>query len=420
MTTDRLSVLHLSHMPSSPPRFGAQARMHGLLTEVAKRHDVTAVTLLDEEFDEAEVRREMGAYCREVVVLPNPNGRQGLSKRLLQVRSMLSLHSYEHHRYAVPGLQATLDRLMTSRRFDVVNLEFPYLAHYRMRTAPPGAPPPPVVVDAHDIAYDIPRQMARTPGPAGRRLYAAVNWRKLRRDELAAVSGADAVAVCSELDRQRLHADVPGADAWVIPNAANVEHYQPRPGDPRPDGRTLLFFGLLSTVPNVDALQWFVREVWPHVVRARPDARLKIVGAWPPPAVQALAGNGVELTGFVDDLRPHLAEAAAIVVPIRLGSGTRLKIVEAMAMGKAIVSTRLGAEGLAGEHGKQLLIADEPGRFAAEALRLLDDPALAARLGAAGRTLAVEKYAWSAAARRLEELYREVIARRDAGAGKKG
>ena len=416
MISERLDILLVSSMPPSPPRFGAQARVHGLFTELARRHDVTAVVLHDEEFDRAECERAMRAWCREVVLLPNPGGRDGRTKRLMQLRSLASLDSYERHRHAVPGLQAALDRVTSARRFDVVNLEFPFLAHYRLRGSPPGTPEPALVLDAHDIAYRITRQVAEGETGLVRRVYAALNWRKLRREELAAFRAADAVAVCSELDRARLLEDLPGVRAEVIPNAADVERFRPRAGDPRPDGRTVLYFGLLATAPNIDGLRFFVREIWPRVLARRPGARFRIVGARPPPAVKELAGGSVDLAGFVEDLRPELAAAAAVVVPLRLGSGTRLKIVEALAMGKGVVSTRLGAEGLATEHDRHILLADEPERFADQVVRLLEDPATAERLGEEGRRLAVERYAWSSAARALEALYRQVISAREQAA----
>jgi glycosyltransferase involved in cell wall biosynthesis len=166
---------------------------------------------------------------------------------------------------------------------------------------------------------------------------------------------------------------------------------------------------MLSTFQNTDGIQWFVQEIWPIIARGRPDARLRILGKQPPPAVLALQKPGVEVVGFVEDLRPSLAEAAAVVVPLRLGSGTRLKIVEAMAMGKAVISTHLGAEGLEVEHGKDILLADEPEGFAREVLRVLHEPVLAARLGAAARALAVDRYAWSTAAMTLESLLLELV-----------
>ena len=196
----------------------------------------------------------------------------------------------------------------------------------------------------------------------GRRLYAGANWRKLRREELGTYRDADGVYVCSAADEQRLLDEAPGVRTTVVPNAADVDFYQPRPADPLPDGRTVVDFGLLSTVPNIDAVVHFVQDVWPRIAEARPDARFKIIGGRPPPSLLALAGPRVELTGFVPDLRPHLAAAAAVVVPLRLGGGTRLKIVEAMAMGKAIVSTTLGAEGIDALPGRDILIEDQPGR----------------------------------------------------------
>jgi glycosyltransferase involved in cell wall biosynthesis len=379
------------------------------MTQLARRHDLTAAMLVDDEFDADECRRAMQAYCREVVMVPNPYGREGLTKRLLQLRSLASTRSFERLRVTLPALQETLDRVLRAKRFDVVNLEFPYLGRYDLRQAPPGERLPPLVVDSHEIAYDLARQFARAGGSLGRRFYAGANWRKLRREELGTYRDADGVYVCSVADERRLLDQVPGARTAVIPNAADVEYYQPRPTDPPPDGSTVVYFGLLSTVPNVDGVIHFVQDIWPRIAEAHPEARCKIIGGRPPRSLLALAGPRVELTGFVSDLRPHLAAAAAVVVPLRLGSGTRLKIVEAMAMGKPVVSTTLGAEGIDALPGRDILIADEPPTFAASVVRLLDDPPLAARLGHSARRLAVERYSWRAVALTLDRFFREVI-----------
>lgn len=408
MHPERLNILCLSQMPPSPPQFGAQARMHGLYTNLARRHDVTAVALVDEAFDAKACERAMREYCREVVLVPNPRGRNGAFKRALQLRSVASLQSFERHRHTVPGLQPALDRILSRQRFDVVDVEFPFLAHYELRKAPPGAPEPLLIIDAHEIEYDMVRQFARSGGMA-RRLYAGWNWRKLRGEELAVFRAADGIFTCSQADRDRVLAEVGGARTVVIPNAADVDFYQPRPIDPPPDGNTLVFFGLLSTWPNIDGILFFLREVWPRILARRPQTRLKIIGKDPPPEVRGAAGPGVEVTGFVSDLRPHLSSAAALVVPLRIGGGTRLKIVEGMAMARPIVSTALGAEGIEAVPGRDILIADEPEAFAASVLRLLDDPALAERVGRSARQLAVEKYAWSTAAVTLERFCRDLL-----------
>jgi glycosyltransferase involved in cell wall biosynthesis len=409
MSSQRLTILYVSQVPASPPRFGAQARIHGLMTQLARHHDLTAVMLVDEGLDIEECRRAMQVYCREVVLVPNPCGREGGAKRLLQLRSLVSTRSFDRLRVTVSALQQALDRVLRAKRFDIVNLEFPYLGHCVLRQAPSGEKLPHLVVDSHEIAYDLARQFAVAGANSARRLYGAANWRKLRREELGIYREADGVYLCSAEDEQRLLDQIPEARTVVIPNAADVDYYRPRPTDPPPDGRTVVYFGLLSTVPNIDAVIHFVQDIWPRIAEANPEARCKIIGGRPPPSLLALAGPRVELTGFVQDLRPHLAAAAAVVVPLRLGGGTRLKIVEAMAMAKPIVSTRLGAEGIEAVPGRDILIEDEPAAFAGAVNRLLAEPSLAASIGESARVLAVKQYAWSGAARALEDFYRRIL-----------
>jgi polysaccharide biosynthesis protein PslH len=409
MSQERLSILYVSPMPASPPRFGAQARMHGLMTRLALRHDLTAVVLVDSEFDAEECRTAMLAYCRDVVLVPRPYVGEGLTKRLLQLQSLASPRSFERRMAAAPVMQRALDRVLRARRFDLVNLEFSFLGECDLRQAPPNQRLPRLIVNSHNIDYELARQYARAGKSLAHRLYAGVNWRKLRREELRAYRDADGVYLCSAEDERRLLDVVPGVRTAVIPNGADVDYYQPRTVDPPADGHTVVFFGLLAYAPNVDGLTHFVEKIWPRVVEAHPGARLKIMGAKPPRSLQLLAGPRVELTGFVPDLRPHLAAAAAVVVPLRLGGGTRLKIVEAMAMGKAIVSTTLGAEGIEAISGRDLLIEDQPEAFADAVNRLLGDPELAARIGQSARSLAVRRYSWSDAALALEGFYRGIL-----------
>jgi len=171
-----------------------------------------------------------------------------------------------------------------------------------------------------------------------------------------------------------------------------------------------MFFGINDYYPNTDGILFFVREVWPRLAASHPRVRLKIVGPRPTPEILAQRNARVEVTGAVDDVRAHLAEAAAVIVPLRLGGGTRLKILEAMAMAKPIVSTTIGAEGIDVVHETHLLLADEPAQFAAAVGRVLDDATLAARLGERGRALVNAKYSWEATARRLEDFLRKVLA----------
>jgi glycosyltransferase involved in cell wall biosynthesis len=405
----RMKILCVTPWPPSPPRTGAQARMHGLTAKLALRHDVTVISLIEDPFDRETAARSLGTYCRRFSLVRGSDGRPGWAKRVHQGRSLFSARSFQRLRFAIPALQDEVSRILQEEHYDAVKLDFTYLAYLDVTGSPKGTSRPQVVIDTHDIAYHLLRQVARSRVALSRRVFAAINWRKLAREERAAYREADGILVCSDADRRRVLDDVPSARVAVIPNAADVDFYQSRPHDPSPDGRTILFFGNLSTFPNIDGMRFFLDDVWPRIAGARPAARFKIVGGSAPAWLSAHAGPRVEVTGLVEDLRPHLASASAIVVPLRLGSGTRLKIVEAMAMGKAIVSTTLGAEGIDAIAGQDLLIADEPSEFAARVVDLLDDPERAAALGRRGRSLAEERYSWVGAAMTLERFLDELI-----------
>jgi glycosyltransferase involved in cell wall biosynthesis len=192
----------------------------------------------------------------------------------------------------------------------------------------------------------------------------------------------------------------------VVPNGVDLDYFAPcsRPVELR----TVVFNGVLDYRPNLDAAHHLVADVWPLVVKRHPDARLTLVGRGYAPDFRRFTRLGVEITGEVPDVRPYLARAAVISVPIRIGGGTRLKVVEGLAMGKAIVSTSLGCEGIAVRDGEHLLIGDGPNAFASRILELFDDPALGASLGRAGRQLMERDYSWQKAGERMEVLYRSV------------
>ena len=169
----------------------------------------------------------------------------------------------------------------------------------------------------------------------------------------------------------------------------------------------------MDWLPNEDAMLYFAREVLPHIRRDEPDTTLSIVGRAPTPAVRRLASEpGIEVTGRVEDVRPHIADAAVYVVPLRIGGGTRLKIFEAMAMGKAVVSTTIGAEGLPVTAGQDIVIADEPEPFAHAVVQLIRDEDARRRLATAARRLVVDHYDWSAVAQDFERALERLAASR--------
>ena len=212
--------------------------------------------------------------------------------------------------------------------------------------------------------------------------------------------------VCSDEDRHQLIARYEGLDVSIVPNGFDPAYFAPR-GEARERDR-VLFLGSLSYAPNVDGLAWFVREIWPQVRAARPAAKLEVVGREPHPNVLALAAPDIEIVGAVDDVRPHLARAAALAVPLRVGGGTRLKITEALAMQTPVVSTGVGAQGLELLDGRHLRLADAPGPFAEALIETLADPVAASRLAMDGRAEAERRFRWPELARTLVAHWRRV------------
>jgi glycosyltransferase involved in cell wall biosynthesis len=400
-------ILFVSSYPASPAAYGGQRRLEGLMSALARRHEMSAAALANSRFDIAESEREMRRYCTDVFLVRSRS--EGGGKRLLQLRAILSRRSFESHSFAVPEFQQTLDAALTKKAVDVVIVSGALgMSGYRLQQAPPGNRAPRVVLDNHNIEFDLQRQMSGA-GSVMRRLHYTINWRKVRREELEEWGSRDGVTFTSVPDRDRALSRIPSLRAAVVPNGVDLSAFQPGEADPPPDGVTVMFFGINDYYPNTDGILFLLREIWPRIASSHPRARLKIVGPQPTPEILAHRSDRIEVTGRADDLREQIASAAVMVVPLRLGGGTRLKVLEAMAMGKPVVSTVIGAEGIAAVHGEHLLLADEPEQFAAAVGRFLDDPDLGARLGRQGRALVAERYSWGAAADEMERFLSELV-----------
>jgi glycosyltransferase involved in cell wall biosynthesis len=387
---------------------GAQVRLLGLLACLARTHEVSLLSFVQPRADNARAVEAIRDYCEEVVTVPNDRlGSEGASKRALQVRSVLSSRSRLRMFHERRSFQTALDDLAARSRYDLVQVEGCYMARYAF---PRDAA---VVLDEHNIEYEIYRRSVSISTALPRKLYNFLDYLKLRSEEQRSWRTVDAVAVPSFRDQATIQRIVPGARVAVVPNAVDLEFFSPI--GPRPEASTLLFFGAMNYFPNVDAVTFFLREVMPLLKRSHPTLKLVIVGSLPPPAVLRWAGSDVVVTGAVDDVRPYLERARGVVVPLRVGGGTRLKILEAMAMGKAVVSTTVGAEGLAVTDDHDILLADDAESFAAQTRRVLDDDALVARLGLAAHRLVETDYQWKASARKLEALYASAVAARRRG-----
>lgn len=380
------------------------------MSGLSRTHEVSVLSLVDPAEDTATGVTATAAYCSEVVTVPNRRyGASGTRKRALQVASMISTASYEHLVHHDAALQAKLDAWLARERFDVVQFEFAHMASHRV--PPHGGVRPVVCLDEHNVEYDLVRRIASGDGSVLRRAYSSLDWRKIRHEEKSAWKRVDGCLLTSARDRDMLRAESPRTPTAIVPNGVDLDYFLP--ADPRSrEPATLLFFGAIDYFPNTDGILFFAREILPRIIAQHSKVRVVIVGRRPPASVLALASDRIEVTGAVDDLRPHLARATVVIVPLRMGGGTRLKILEAMGMGKAVVSTRIGAEGLLVRDGHDILLADSPSDFATRVGDVLSNRALADEMGARARSLAVDRYGWSAAVDRLAEFYDELIDKR--------
>jgi glycosyltransferase involved in cell wall biosynthesis len=405
-----LKLLFVTPYLPSPPGFGGARRLHGLFTGLARKHEVSVLALANPEESHEASLKATREYCREVEIVPNPPFALSLrGKRALQLRSLFSAKSFEWVSHVRPELRAALRGFLAREKHDVVTFEFTHMAPYRTEVGI-GPDAPLCVLDEHNIEYEILRRTAASETALLRRLYNAVNWRKLHSEELAAWRAFDGCTVTSVHDRDLLLRSLPHTRTSVVPNGVDLDFFKPGPGAAvEPD--TLLFFGAINYFPNTDGLRFFLEEIFPLVRARRPRARLSVVGHTPD-HIRALASEHVLMKGFVPDVRAEIERAAVVIAPLRVGGGTRLKIVEAMSMARPVVSTPQGAEGLEVSDSRDLFIASTPAAFADKVVRLLQDAALAGRMGDQARRLVEQRYGWAAAVSQLESFYDELGAGR--------
>ena len=407
-----MNLLFLSPYLPSPPTFGGQRRVHGLMRALARRHRIGVLALHKREDPREEWLAATRAWCSEAETFDQPMlGLAGRSKRLVQLRGLASLESWDLRSHRNRELSGRLQQKLAAEPWDALVVEFiQMMVNVDRRRLPPGLP---IVLDEHNIEFDLQRRTALAADSLARRTFQEVNWRKLQREEVAAWKWLDGISVTSERDRSLVAGAVPAGRCVLAPNGVDLESFKPPAGGAEPN--TVIFFGAHNYFPNTDGLRFLLTEIWPQIIAARPSARLRVVGPRPPDEVAALAPPSVSIEGRVDDIAAAVGRASVAIAPLRIGGGTRLKVIEAMALARPIVATRIGAEGIDVEGGRDLLLADAPGDFARAVLRLLANPAEAEALGKNARKRAEESYGWDACARPLEQLLEGLVQKRRAG-----
>jgi polysaccharide biosynthesis protein PslH len=391
---------------------GGKLRTWHLMRQLARRHEITYLAFKEPGQLDADVDGMRQVASRiETVTRSEP------AKGTLRFYADAALHLVDPLPYAVGKyrsreMKRRLRALLEIEAFDLIVCDFLVPA-----VNLPERLPCPAVIFTHNVESEIWRRHAETQNGALPRWLYRTQYERMRRYEGATLARFDGVLAVSDTDRRTFEACYPGAlrqPIHVVPTGVDTDYFAPdRNRDADSHAPRLIFTGSMDWLPNEDAMQFFCREILPLIRAAEPDVTLSIVGRAPTPAVARLASEpGIRVTGRVDDVRPYMTEAAVYVVPLRIGGGTRLKIFEAMSMGKAVVSTRVGAEGLPVADGTHLLLADEPKIFASTVIDLLRDRERRARLETAARALVLEQYDWSAVAGSLEDALAAIAARR--------
>ena len=400
------SLLFLTPQPPYPLHQGTAIRNFHLLRWLAGRYRVDLATFADAPFaDDSPLWR----FCDRIIAIQPPSRNTGQRIRTTLLSSMpdmaLRLHS--------DGMAQAIHLLLEERSYDAIQIEGIEMAPYGFLAADwmrEQGGRPRVIFDDHNAEYvlqqrafltDI-RDPLRWPGA----IYSLIQWQKLRRYERKVCLQADAVVAVSGQDADMLRKLDSAIGPIVVPNGVDMSRYERHQGEPESGLPALVFTGKMDFRPNVDAMTWFASAIWPRIRAKRSDVMLFIVGQKPHARVARLGHMaGITITGFVPEIRPYIARAHVYVVPIRMGGGTRLKVLQAMAMGKAIVSTSLGAEGIGAKDGREIVLADAPDTFANAVLDLLESPERRRNLGEAARSFVRERFDWSVVAPGLAKAH---------------
>jgi polysaccharide biosynthesis protein PslH len=384
-----------------PPDMGGKIRSYNILKQLARRHQITLFTFYPEHPDDQHLRGD-GIFAKLVPVpLPLPP-RRSLGEYMSFARMMAAGRPVTIDKFLSPEVHRRYAELLASSTFDVVVCDFLVpgsLMHWK--TAPP------TILFTHNVEAQVWERHYKVTSNPFMKTACWLESRALAGAERRYVELADHVLAVSENDRAFFLQYVSPERVTVIPTGVDTEYFQPSLTPEQPG--TTVFTGTMDWMPNEDGVAYFIDKIFPLIQQDAPNAAFWVVGRRPPRRIQALASGSVTVTGAVDDIRPYLGKAAVCVVPLRSGSGTRIKIFEAMAMGKAVVSTSMGAEGLPVRHGENIILADDPADFARQVVQLLRDPQRRAQLGGAARRLVEESYGWPSVASHFDQIVQAVL-----------
>jgi sugar transferase (PEP-CTERM/EpsH1 system associated) len=404
-----MRILFLTAQLPEPPHAGGTLRTNGLMRNVhAAGYEVHILSF--GEADQLKANRAaLDEFCARAETVPPPR-----RKIVHRLRDLFLTHLADmQRRFDSPLYAAKLEQLLARQRFDLIQIESLEMAAY-LPVIQRVQPETPVIYDSFNAEFDLQRSIYGAERGDPRRLlgafYSFIQWRRLTRFEREVCESVAHVIAVSDADAESFKRLAPGRPVSVVPNGIDTSLYARHDTSLDLGDHAVVFTGSMGYRPNVDAALWFVDQVLDKVRAQVPEVRFFIVGNNPHLRLNTLRERDhVQITGWVPDVNPFLHAATVYVVPMRMGSGTRLKLLQAMAAGRAVVSTTTGAQGLIVRDGLELRLADTAQDFAQAVIALLNDPQRRQMLGAAGRQYVQDHYDWSVIAPRLLRVYDDII-----------
>lgn len=406
-----MKVLFLSQIVPYPPHGGVLQRGYNLIREIGKYNETHLLAFVHPDIlgtpDLIEdSRKVLERHCVSVQYFSLWPKRSTVHKLAAFGAGFLYPQPFSVLAHRSGSYAQAVRRLVAANAVDLLHVDTIGLAPYRKLV-----PALPCVLTHHNIESQLMARRAQVETAPLHKLYVGLQAQRLRAYEAGLSPLFDMNIMMSPNDADELRGIAPSVATAIVPNGVDTDYFTP---SIEGHDKACIYTGGMNMYANKDAVLYFLREIWPAIRRDHPDATFYAIGQDPPRELREHAQHdtSVVVTGYVDDVRPYVRKAAVYVVPLRVGGGTRLKVLDALAQGKAIVSTSLGCEGIGVSNGKNIQIEDEPARFAARVSALFGDAAERKRLGTAARELAESTYGWAAIGVELQRVYETVAGNR--------
>jgi len=390
-----MNILMITPFFPYPAEFGGTIRTYHLARELAKSNDLFLLSFKDrEDIEPAKVKE----FSKHVEIIPFSED----SKRIVQLKTLFKKRSYQTQQYASEAMQNAINATIKANNIDLVFIEFSQMGFFDI---PEDIP---VLLDEHNIEFDLLDRMSKKDSLSFRKLYNKIEAIKFEKEELSFIAKSAITITTSKRDINIIKKYLPDARTAEIINGVDCAEFA-KPADITPEKNSAVFTGAMNYFPNDEGVNFFMEDIYPLIKEKDPNFKITIVGSGPSEKIKSYKNENINITGFVKDVKPYMWNSSVFIVPLRMGGGTRFKVVEAMAAGIPVISTSLGCEGIPAKDGEHILIRDNPADFADAVFEAATNQELAQRLRENGIKFAKENVDWEIVGNKLNKEIIDVV-----------